>query len=68
MVYFSEQFNTIVSKKMFKLALCKINFFRNFPTNVSIKLLQSAFLYLTIGHEGLGSTGSSVQSDIHAVI
>ena len=25
-------------------------------------------LYLTIGHEGLGSTGSSAQGDGHAVI
>ena len=26
---------------------------------MSIKLIHRAYLYLTIGHEGLGSTGSS---------
>ena len=31
---------------------------------MSIKLIQRAYLYLTIGHEGLGSTASSVQSDL----
>ena len=36
--------------------------------NVSIKLFHRAYLYLTIGHEGLGSSGSSPQSDRRAVI
>ena len=40
----------------------------NFWTNVSIKLIHSAYPYLTIEHEGLGSTGSSPQIDRRAVI
>ena len=46
----------------------KQNKFINFRTNDSIKLIHRAYLYLTIEHEGLGSTGSSPQSDRRAVI
>ena len=42
--------------------------FKNFRTNVSIKLIHRAYFYLTIGHEGLGFTGSSVQSNGRVVI
>ena len=40
----------------------------NFWTNVSIKLIHRAYLFLTVGHEELGSSGSSPQSDRRALI